>query len=910
MSETESKKGEEPEVIYMQRGKRIKEETAINGGELGKSSPRSGQTEQERTVMRIKEEAAGDIDLLYPDPSNPLPGGVFLSPTSRSWSSPESSGESRSHVGIEERASRPGSSRIPGKDHRRYYHSHWRMEYLMDFNARCHSMICMVCGSSLATLKLSTIKRHIRQKHPYSLQWTPCEKEVIIGSWDAHLFVDAQSIAGASGEDSVADDSFSTPSSKKKRRRLPPVTKGAWRPFLGPEPPQPLPLDTCVLEQYMNESLQQWLRLEFLMDYDYQTNQLHCMTCATLLPSPNLTDMKSHILETHPTSIQFSSSQKSSIIEAWINRGKITEEEIEEEDDDDDDEEDEDLIRVGLEKSSPKHQNSDGFKTGLVKDVNEGSLNLIDVLKEAAQLKAGEVQILDEVEKTKNVQKLYDEKKKISEAQGLDEDKQKVIISQKLVEGNLKLIEAHRLEEKRLKQIEVKMLDGEKLKTIEAQRLAEEKLKMRKAQKLEEERLKLFKKAEEKKKMEDLKKLNETRQKAEQVQRLEETQKKNQSLIVETEEKMQSEPEKKQKILEAEKFPTLQVQQIDAKGRAMMNIGLPVIKVEAPQPILITQLSVIPETSIQPLPTPSASISSSSLCESPKSWRVIAPRNSISTDSKTINQANLSPNAVCWPSGVDPVLWEVSLWRGNNVPLTHSNIYQMHWRTDYLMDYNGLRGCLVCMFCCSAMTVLKVSSIKRHILQKHPHTAQLTSEEKEAVIREWEKKVAETMKMVADQVSEGGAITAAPSASEPVEVSFVEEINQKEEPQEQQEESNSWKSVAPECKGASWEYTFGRLDRQGKDRTQHDRWNLEYLMDFTPKKDGLICMICGTTLLNPKITTVKMHIQQKHPDTTYLSDQEKAVVIEEWEQKTAAIQARAIQQDAEETEICIEINGE
>lgn len=92
----------------------------------------------------------------------------------------------------EERASRPGKSRIPGRDHRRYYHEHWRAEYLMDFNAARHGMICMVCGSSLATLKLSTIKRHIRQKHPYSLAWSTREKEAIMSSWDAHLGLEAE----------------------------------------------------------------------------------------------------------------------------------------------------------------------------------------------------------------------------------------------------------------------------------------------------------------------------------------------------------------------------------------------------------------------------------------------------------------------------------------------------------------------------------------------------------------------------------------------------------------------------------------------------------------------------------------------------------------------------------------------
>lgn len=86
-----------------------------------------------------------------------------------------------------QRASRPGLSRIPGRDHRRYYHEYWRSEYLMDFDPQRHGMICMVCGSSLATLKLSTIKRHIRQKHPDSLLWSAADKEVIRSGWESHL---------------------------------------------------------------------------------------------------------------------------------------------------------------------------------------------------------------------------------------------------------------------------------------------------------------------------------------------------------------------------------------------------------------------------------------------------------------------------------------------------------------------------------------------------------------------------------------------------------------------------------------------------------------------------------------------------------------------------------------------------
>ncbi|XP_065588319.1 zinc finger translocation-associated protein-like [Cyrtonyx montezumae] len=108
-------------------------------------------------------------------------------------------GGRRSTDHCEARASRPGRSRIPGRDHRRYYHERWRAEYLMEFNAARHGMLCMVCGSALATLKLSTIKRHIRQKHPYSGAWGPREKQLILRSWDAHLGPHAASDGVASG---------------------------------------------------------------------------------------------------------------------------------------------------------------------------------------------------------------------------------------------------------------------------------------------------------------------------------------------------------------------------------------------------------------------------------------------------------------------------------------------------------------------------------------------------------------------------------------------------------------------------------------------------------------------------------------------------------------------------------------
>uniref|UniRef100_A0A8C7DW17 Zinc finger translocation associated n=1 Tax=Naja naja TaxID=35670 RepID=A0A8C7DW17_NAJNA len=230
----------------------------------------------------------------------------------------------------EARASRPGKSRIPGRDHRRYYHEHWRAEYLMDFNAARHGMICMVCGSSLATLKLSTIKRHIRQKHAYSLTWSTQEKEVIMNSWDAHLGLEMETEGAreaAKGSGAPPGDHGRLAGNTCSRRRC----RGtAPLPSRGVRRPSSLTLksssegESQSLEQYLKQSLQSWFQSEFLMDYDPQGNRLFCMMCGSSLPSLNLDDIKRHVMEAHPTSLGFTPAEKGAILEAWNSREMLS----------------------------------------------------------------------------------------------------------------------------------------------------------------------------------------------------------------------------------------------------------------------------------------------------------------------------------------------------------------------------------------------------------------------------------------------------------------------------------------------------------------------------------------------------------------------------------------------------------
>ncbi|XP_033507869.2 zinc finger translocation-associated protein isoform X1 [Epinephelus lanceolatus] len=232
-----------------------------------------------------------------------------------------------------QRASRPGLSRIPGRDHRRYYHEYWRSEYLMDFDPQRHGMICMVCGSSLATLKLSTIKRHIRQKHPDSLLWSAADKEVIRSGWESHLSLGGgqRSFSSAAGP-SAQEEEEQLDSDQHAAEPPEPVTpqeQPQQPPSLSPhseegEAPQPqveeqdLPGPSArTLERYLNDSLHAWFRQEFLMEYEAEAGRLLCMVCGGELPSLHLDHIKSHVLDTHPNSLVYSSEEKHCILQAW-----------------------------------------------------------------------------------------------------------------------------------------------------------------------------------------------------------------------------------------------------------------------------------------------------------------------------------------------------------------------------------------------------------------------------------------------------------------------------------------------------------------------------------------------------------------------------------------------------------------
>ncbi|XP_030073535.1 uncharacterized protein C11orf95 [Microcaecilia unicolor] len=588
----------------------------------------------------------------------------------------------------EDRASRPGKSRIPGRDHRRYYHSHWRMEYLMDFDPRCHGMICMVCGSSLATLKLSTIKRHIRQKHPYSVNWSVKEKEVIINSWDAHLSMETPP-PGSKEANVLADglqgdsEGFGLPAVRRRRRRLAPISK-RLRQTKGPQ-------DTKNLEQYLNESLQSWFRVEFLMDYDSQKNKLFCMLCGNVLPTLSLDDIKQHVLEAHPTSLSFTEEEKCCILGAW------------------------------------------NTKT-----------------------------MLEEVQ---------------------------------------------RAEQEQEQQPQEQQLQEQELKAVAVQ-----------------------------------------------------------------------EP------------PRI----------------LAVYKVENPAPASTTAVSPVPDSQeLNGIELDGSMV---------KPEEEVAPLCSVPEMATSKGLANVQggPESLPWEGDEDA---DSGLGSGHGRGRDHRRYYQERWRMEYLMDYNCLRHGLICMVCGSSLATLKMSTIKRHIKQKHPDTSFLNDQEKILIVQEWNQKIAQLVGM--------GAIF--PEASE----SFIAANGMQVEPlanaspdppvappPTQEAEA----APAPQSCHAGWEHGVDLVSwemslggRRGRGRGQRryfqERWRMVHLVDQNESRNGLVCMVCGVDLPAMKLSVIKAHVQESHPDSAFLSPQEKAAVVEKWVNKLAQLDMPDLEAPSAEIEMEVDSHG-
>nr|XP_008121611.1 PREDICTED: uncharacterized protein C11orf95 homolog [Anolis carolinensis] len=225
-----------------------------------------------------------------------------------------------------EGSSPPAPSR--GRDHRRYFQEHWRVEYLMDYNGLRHGLVCMVCGSALATLKMSTIKRHIQQKHPDSTRLSHHVKALIVQEW-------SQKVARlAEAEDSAPEMDTEESKEEPQHDHKPPLPPKDHREDAatstgaeeeeeeglaggGLAPSQPSPPAGTRSRRWQRRNYQPRWREEFLMDYDEGRHGLICMVCGGTLATLKVSTIKRHILQVHRFSLGYTQLEKQTILEAY-----------------------------------------------------------------------------------------------------------------------------------------------------------------------------------------------------------------------------------------------------------------------------------------------------------------------------------------------------------------------------------------------------------------------------------------------------------------------------------------------------------------------------------------------------------------------------------------------------------------
>lgn len=253
--------------------------------------------------------------------------------------------EAEEGEGEGERAGIPGRPRR-GRDHRRHYQERWRLEYLMELDGCRRGLVCMVCGGALASLKMSTIKRHIRQRHPGSNSLSGPVKALIAQEWSekaAHLLglglprpespsgPVAPSTASASEEGGGAEEaepeeewwgdaplSPGAPSERPAEEEDEDDSqepRGLPFPPPPPLPPPPPPPPPRSREQRRNYQ-PRW-RGEYLMDYDGSRRGLVCMVCGGALATLKVSTIKRHILQVHPFSMDFTPEERQTILEAY-----------------------------------------------------------------------------------------------------------------------------------------------------------------------------------------------------------------------------------------------------------------------------------------------------------------------------------------------------------------------------------------------------------------------------------------------------------------------------------------------------------------------------------------------------------------------------------------------------------------
>ncbi|XP_051900948.1 zinc finger translocation-associated protein-like [Pristis pectinata] len=773
---------------------------------------------------------------------------------------------------------RARAMRRPRRDHRRNYQERWRSEYLMDYDRWRHGLVCMVCGATLATLKLSTIKRHILQRHQASLLLTQTEKEVVIASWEKHVLgqnylqeglpVPVLSLDPAHPDLAPAAppppmDVIHPP--PPARDPSPPAFKDvASRPAGRGRPPGKKPKAKakppvgrrqglgCPSAKRVRRYYQERWRSEYLMDYDCLRHGLVCMVCGSALATLKLSTIKRHILQKHQASLSLTPSQKDVVMATWVEHLlNQSQHNIESQ-------------GAGLERLHQPHQGSaNPFGQSPVESPEP-------VPASRDQSHVGRPGLIDQ-----------------SQVEVPEAERSPVGETFRQSRAGVRHKEAGLIHQ---------LLMGESIRLIDQSDIGIE----------ERAGAAQFKPPHFNQSEVEIKKLGAEPnanflQSHAKLSRTESSQFVNQSqMTVEPRGAGPAPPAGSPVPGPTEPGPVVKAE----------NHPEP----QPPSPSPFSPPSPPPPSPPNPEPTPGRGVrrhyqqrwrSEHLMDYDPRRRRLVCMVCGKALATLTLGAIRRHvlqnhPHSLLFNRAEKENIleaWNEQPWRrepgGAPEPPTLSPAgkrplrrYQERWRSEHLMDYDPWRRRLVCMVCGKALATLTLGAIRRHVLQSHPHSLHFSPAARENILQAWSKTVPWQREEESVPPDPGQVRPSAPSSQHGAAVGPADrELG---EPQEERSRSPVEIEVyveEPEKSPAARRRFPGRDHR----RNYQERWRLEYLMDYDQWRHGLVCMVCGATLATLKLSTIKRHILQRHQASLGYTLTQKVLLAQEWNKKVAAI---------------------
>ncbi|XP_072544021.1 uncharacterized protein [Salminus brasiliensis] len=76
-------------------------------------------------------------------------------------------------------------------------------------------------------------------------------------------------------------------------------------------------------------------------------------------------------------------------------------------------------------------------------------------------------------------------------------------------------------------------------------------------------------------------------------------------------------------------------------------------------------------------------------------------------------------------------------------------------------------------------------------------------------------------------------------------------------------------------------------DNGSEEPLSEAKWRSTYLMDYDPINQLLVCMVCGEQQYCLSVEGVKAHIEEAHPGTLSLDEQERSRILQAWDEQVA-----------------------